>query len=269
MLQQLIQSVQRGDIVTFVIFAIVASALIVVFERAFLILFVYRINFNKFNQQILKMLNAGELDRAKNFCKSTSKTGVPALVLKAIDAFQIDAFRVRALIGEESISLFPRYRRRLEQIPLLIILCAAVGSFAAVHGIWESFFNAEAIDFSARSYLFSKGVSFALVPLNLALLSIIFMLFPYMLLNSAVQQLEIASEQSLQIVANVLAPATATVIGAGTPAALSPATPIETTAAIESASSSEQPAAAGDEKGNYEDVFNGMERPVLDEEEII
>ena len=73
-----------GEIIPYIILAIVSVGYIIIFEKFILLQLVYRINFEKFNTQIKKMLAANDMDRARNFSKATSKTSVPMLTVKAI-----------------------------------------------------------------------------------------------------------------------------------------------------------------------------------------
>lgn len=260
MLHELLGLFKDQEPVPFIMLALACVGIVIILERVVLLQIVYRVNFNKFNQNLRKMLAAGDLERARTFCVATSKVGVPHIAVKAIDAFQTDSFKVRMVVTEEFLSFLPRLRRRLSQLPSLATVTVFLGALAAVHGIWAAFRASNVLDFTVKHAALTAGLSGAFTPLVFSLIVCVALLLPYGLLDAAAGKLESDVEHSLTMILNILAPETSTVItqqsfGGGE-------APMQ-------AASDAPPAATTESKGNYEEVITGENAPVLDEEEII
>lgn len=206
MLNDIFLMYRNGEIIPFIILAFVAVGYIIIFEKFIILQFVYRINFEKFNMTIKKMLAANDLERARNFSKATSKTAVPMLTLKAIDAYENDPMRVRATVSEESLRFFPRVRRRISQLPNLAAASVLLGAIAAVQGIWTSFRMVEGLELGLKSFAFSTGLSHALLPLAISLVSAVLLMIPFGILDAIAWRLEAEMEHSLCVVLNILSP---------------------------------------------------------------
>jgi biopolymer transport protein ExbB/TolQ len=270
MLQEIFDLFRARDPIPFIILAILSVGWIIVLERAILLQITYRVNFSKFNQTIRKMLAAGDLERARNYCKATAQVGLPLIAAKAIDAYQSDTFRVRMVVTEEILSFMPRIRRRISQLPGLATIAILLGALSAVHGVWQSFHTADIFELGIKSFAFTKGLSNALNPLALSLVATILLLLPYGLLEAIATRLEGEIEHSLAIILNILSPESETVMaqpsfvaagsmdgGMGRMDSLPDIEPL----------GSESSAATG--KGTYEDISADKSEPVPDEEEII
>lgn len=266
MLDELFKLFRSHDPLPFVMLAFVAVGWVVVLERIILLQIVYRVNFKKFNVNIRKMLSAGDLERARTLCSATSKTGVPQIAVKAIDAFQTDSFKVRTVVSEEVLSFLPRIRRRLSQLPNLATATVLIGALAAVRGIWSAFHAADVIDFSVKSAALTNGLASAFTPLSFALIGCVTLMLPYGILDSVATRLENEVEHSLTIITNILAPETSTVITHSGMMAADSGMQSASVSTPEAPSAAEQ---TTESKGNYEDVLANENTPVLDEEEII
>lgn len=266
MLDELFRLFHGSEPLPFVMAAFIAVGWVIVLEKMILLQLVYRVNFNKFNTSVRKMLAAGDLERARTLCVATSKTGVPQIAVKAIDAFQTDSFKVRTVVSEEVLSFMPRIRRRLSQLPNLATVLVLVGALAAVQGIWEAFHAADVLDFTVKSAALTHGLAQAFTPLSFALLGCVTLMLPYGLLDSVATRLENEVEHSLTIVINILAPETSTVINHSgmMPADMGGHAPMPTMHESHAAEAS-----SSESKESYEDVLSSENTPVLDEEEII
>ncbi len=206
MLNDIFLMYRNGEIIPFIILAFVSIGYIIIFEKFIILQFVYRINFEKFNTTIKKMLAANDMERARNFTKATSKTAVPMLTLKAIDAYENDPMRVRATVSEESLRFFPRIRRRINQLPNLAAASVLLGAIATVQGIWSSFRMVEGLELGLKSFAFSTGLSHALLPLAISLVSAVLLMVPFGILDAIAWRLEAEMEHSLCVVLNILSP---------------------------------------------------------------
>ncbi|BBH54487.1 MotA/TolQ/ExbB proton channel family protein [Fluviispira sanaruensis] len=206
MLNDIFMMYRNGEVIPYVLLAIVAVGYIIIFEKFIVLQFVYRINFEKYNTQMKKMLTANDMERARNFSRATSRTTVPMLAIKAIDAYETDPMRVRSAVSEESLRFFPRIRRRINQLPNLAATCVLLGAIAAVQGIWGSFHMVEGLELGIKSFAFSSGLSHALLPLTISLVSAVVLMLPFGILDAIAWRLEAEMEHSLCVILNILSP---------------------------------------------------------------
>ncbi|WP_338636120.1 MotA/TolQ/ExbB proton channel family protein [Spirobacillus cienkowskii] len=206
MLNDIFLMYRNGEIIPFIILAFVAVGYIIIFEKFIVLQFVYRINFEKFNSSMKRMLAANDMERARSFTKATSRTSVPMLTLKAIEAYENDPMRVRSIVSEESLRFFPRIRRRINQLPNLAAACVLLGAIATVQGIWTSFRMVEGLELGIKSFAFSAGLSHALLPLAISLVSAVLLMLPFGILDAIAWRLEAEMEHSLCVILNILAP---------------------------------------------------------------
>jgi biopolymer transport protein ExbB len=270
MLQAILDLFRGREPIPFVMLAILCVGWVIIFERFVLLQFVYRVNFTKFDWNIRKMLAAGDMERARTYCAATSKTGLPLIAAKAIDAYQTDTLKVRMTVSEETMAFMPRIRRRISQIPNLATVVVLLGALAAVHGIWESFRMSDVLEQSVKSVAFTGALANALTPLGFALGAAILLMLPYGILDAVAARLEGDVEHSLTMILNVLAPETQAVFAAqpavGAPAFINTeASGSRPSASSESAMSSNSAAPVAKEEEHVEAANDKFP----DEEEII
>jgi biopolymer transport protein ExbB/TolQ len=200
--------------IPFVILALISVGWVIVIERFITLQFLYKINFGKFNLSMKKMLSAGDFARAKAFCQATSKIGLPLITARAIDAYESDAYRVRLVLSEESLGFIPKIRRRISQLPNLASAAVLLGALAAIHGVWQAFNTAEALELGVKTFAFTQGMSHSLTPLALAMVAAVLLVVPYGVLEAMAGRIESEFEHSLTVVLNILAPETQPVVAA-------------------------------------------------------
>jgi hypothetical protein len=261
MMQEILDLFRARDPIPFIILAVSCVGWLIILERFFVLQFVYRVNFQKFNWNVRKMLAAGDIERARTYCTATSRTGLPLIAAKAIDAYQTDTLKVRMTLAEEMMAFMPRIRRRISQIPNLATVVVLLGALAAVHGIWNSFRISEVLDQGIKTVAFTSALAGALTPLALAIGASIFLMLPYGILDAIAARLEGDVEHSVTMILNVLAPETHAVVAAQ-PAVGAPAMVADPPRAQETAS--REPVVEKEE----ENVVAGAEK-FPDEEEII
>jgi biopolymer transport protein ExbB/TolQ len=214
MIHEILDLFRQNSIIPFIILALIVVGWVVVIERFITLQFFYRINFSKFNLNMKKMLAAGDFARAKAFCSSTSKIGLPLITARAIDAYESDAFRVRLVMSEETLGFMPRIRRRISQLPNLASAAVLLGALAAIHGVWQSFHTADVLELGVKTFAFTQGISQSLTPLALAMAAAVLLVIPYGVLEAIAARVEADIEHSLTVVLNILAPETQPVVAA-------------------------------------------------------
>ena len=275
MLHEIFELFRARDPIPFVILAIVCVGWMIILERLVLLQFIYRVNFPKFNVTLKKMLSAGDTERARSFCQSTSKVGLPLIAAKAIEAYETENFRVRMVVSEETLSFMPRIRRRISQLPSLAATAVLLGALAAVYGVWESFHLVDGLEIGLKSFAFSKGLSHALTPLALSLMASVVLMLPYGLVDAIATRLEGEIEHSLVVILNLLAPEMQPVFAQPAMHAASARTSSTVAGSNDSSAGANYGSGSGDSsgsgnKGHFDDI-TATERvePVPDEEEII
>ena len=206
MLKEVFNLYRNGDAIPYIILAFMCVGYIIIFEKFMLFQFIYKINFEKFNAQLKKMLLANDMDRARSFSQAVSKTGVPMLMVCAIDSYENDPMAVRATVSEEALQFFPRLRRRLVQLPNFAATCVILGVIASVSGLWNSFEMMDGLELGIKSFSFAKGLTLALLPLSIALIAALSLMLPFGILEAMAWRLESEMEHSLCVVLNILSP---------------------------------------------------------------
>lgn len=264
MIQEMFELFRARQPVPYIILAIFAVGWVIVFERFIVLQLTYRLNFGKFNATLRRMLSAGDLDRARQYCAASGNTGLPLIAAKAIEAYETENFRVRMVVSEETLAFMPRIRRRISQLPNLAAVAVLLGALAAVNGVWQSSQMVDGLELGLKSFAFSRGLSQALTPIALGLGASVFLMIPYGVIDAMASRLEGEIEHSLTVILNLLAPEMQPVF----------AQPV---AAAQAAAGDAPQAAAGvsddsvqGAKGGYQDVASAERSdPVPDEEEII
>lgn len=263
MIQEIIELFRSRQPIPYMILGVFAVGWVIVFERFIALQLSYRINFTKFNSTIRRMLSAGDLDRARQYCVASGSTGLPMITTKAIEAYENENFRVRMVVSEESLSFMPRIRRRISQLPNLAAVAVLLGALAAVNGVWQSFQMVDGLEMGLKSFAFSRGLSQALTPIALGLAASVFLMIPYGVLDAMASRLEGEYEHSLTVILNLLAPEMQPVFAQPVGVSQSPAT------AVNSSSQNQNEQAYG-ANGGFQDVASAERSdPVPDEEEII
>ena len=269
MLHEIAELFRQSSIIAFIILALVMVGWIIVIERFITLQFFYRINFNKFNASMKKMLAAGDFARAKSFCQATSKIGLPLMTARAIDTYESDAFRVRLVLSEEAMGFLPKVRRRISQLPNLATAAVLLGALAAIHGVWQAFHTAEVLELGVKTFAFTQGISHSLTPLALAIGAAVLLVLPYGILEAIATRVEGDIEHGLTVVLNILAPETQPVVAAV-------AAPVPSTSTRATAAATEPKGQKVDEKSIDQltrdidqEVAGEVTDSVPDEEEII
>jgi biopolymer transport protein ExbB/TolQ len=263
MIQEMFELFRSREPIPYIILAIFAVGWVIVFERFIVLQLTYRLNFSKFNSTIRRMLSAGDLDRARQYCAASGNTGLPMITAKAIEAYENENFRVRMVVSEETLSFMPRIRRRISQLPNLAAVAVLLGALAAVNGVWQSFQMVDGLELGLKSFAFSRGLSQALTPIALGLAASVFLMIPYGVLDAMASRLEGEVEHSLTVILNLLAPEMQPVF----------AQPVGASQVVASDGHSDSDGHDDDGhgvKGGYQDVASAERSdPVPDEEEII
>jgi biopolymer transport protein ExbB len=156
---ELAKTIQSGDVYMHIMSAISFLGLMVFFERFFTLYFSYNVNARKFISELRKMVLAEDFVRAESLCKSSGKSALPLIGLRAVETAQTDPSRVRGVIEEESIDFIPKIEARVSLLPALASLTLLVGILATIHHVWIAFHAMEALDSAQRQLTLADGLA--------------------------------------------------------------------------------------------------------------
>src|SRR5690606_33629773 len=127
-------------------------------------------DFNKFLNNLKKMIRAEDLDRAINLCKAASKTSLPMISLRALEAAETDPTSVRGTIEEEAIDFLPRIEVRLGVLPALATFALLVGIIGTIDRLWAAFHSIDVLDTAQKQASVGHGVAGSLSYTTMGLL---------------------------------------------------------------------------------------------------
>ena len=206
MWNQLALSVQNLNGYILMIFALGFIGSVIMIERFVMLQVVYYIDFAKFLANFKKIIQAEDLVRAINLCKSASHTSLPHISLKAIEAAERDPTTVRGTIEEETIDFLPKIESRLSALPALTTLILLIGVLGTLDGLWEAFASIEVLDTAEKQARLSQGIAGSLNPTALALILCMVFLSAYQLLKSIAVKLTERIHYGITILVNLLVP---------------------------------------------------------------
>lgn len=266
MWSELAVNLQSGNIYLWIIFSLGFLGTCVMVERFIMLQMVYYIDFSKFLANFKKIIQAEDLVRAINLCKSASHTSLPYISLKAIEAAERDPTTVRGTIEEETIDFLPKLETRLNILPALTTLILLIGVLGTIDGLWEAFDSIEVLDTSEKQARLAHGIAGSLNPTALALIICMIFLAVHQLLKGIAIKLTERIHYGVTILVNLLVPQEVGYIAApagGAPAMMASAHE-ETEELSQSQMADEQKEEGGDD--NFDDA---AVEDIKDEEEII
>ena len=274
MWSQLALSLQNGNPYLMVILALGFFGTIIIFERLFMLIFVYNIDFTRFLNNFRRAIQSEDLDRAASICKGESKTSLPLISLKALEANDRDPSTIRGTIEEETINFLPRIEARLTILPSLSTTILLVGVLGTIDGLWEVFNSIEILDTSEKQARLANGITESLNPTTLGLIVCIVFLSIHQALKGTAIRLTEKIHYGVSVLTNLLSP-----VELAPSIVASPAMPVMAPSAMEPVSTPEPVAddlslADTDDSDLVEDTDNdsfdnASVEDIKDEEEII
>lgn len=208
----------NGYMISMLILAFFASILI--FERIFMLQFVYNIDFQKFLKSLKKMIASEDYERAINFCKSVSKTSLPKITLKAIEASENDPTTVRGTIEEETIEFLPKIENRVNTLPALATIIMLLGILGTIDSLWWAFHSVDVLDTAKKQASLANGIAASLNPTATGILVCMLILGSHQFIKGLAIRITERVHLGLAILHNLLVPqdvATTVVAAAPTP----------------------------------------------------
>jgi len=262
MWSQLAVSLQQGNMYIICVLVLGFFGSIIVFERFMMLNIVYNIEFSKFLTTLKKIVQAEDIDRAVNLCKSASHTGLPYISLRALEAAETDPTTVRGTIEEETIDFLPKIESRLGILPALSTLILLLGILGTIDGLWGAFDSIEVLDTSEKQARLSHGIAGSLNPTAMALLMCMTMLAAHQMLRGLAIKITERVHYGVAILHNLLVPQEV--------ATYMPVADASPAMASASEASSDGDATSSQAKEEHDDSFDDASvEDIKDEEEII
>jgi biopolymer transport protein ExbB/TolQ len=203
---ELARSLQSGNGYVIAILSVGFIAFIVFFERMIMLQAVYNIDFNKFINNLKKMVLAEDLSRAITLCKNTSSTSLPKIAWKALEAAETDPTKVRGAIEEETMEFLPHIERRIAALPALTLLIMLIGILGTIDSLWTSFQAIDVLDTAKKQATLAQGIASSLAPTALSLLFGLILLSGYYVVKGMAVGLTEHLHYGITVVTNLLAP---------------------------------------------------------------
>lgn len=206
MWSQLAISLQHGNgyLVTILVLGFIGTT--IVFERLIMLQFVYYIDFSKFLNNLRRSVQAEDLDRAVSICKNASKTSLPGITLKALEAAERDPSTVRGSIEEETIDFLPKIETRIGILPALSTLILLIGVLGTIDGLWSAFDSIEILDTSEKQARLANGIAGSLNPTTMGLLMSMIFLTGHQILKGMAIKLTERINYGVSVLMNLLVP---------------------------------------------------------------
>lgn len=180
---------------------------IVVFERLIMLQFVFNLDFKRFILNLKKTVQANDIDRAINICKSASRTSLPHISLKALEASERDPSSVRGVLDEETTDFLPQLESRLGVLPTLATMILLIGILGTIDALWGAFDSIAVLDTSEKQATLAQGIAASLNPTALGLMCCLLFIAAHQFLKSMALRLTDRIHHGVTVLTNLLSPA--------------------------------------------------------------
>lgn len=203
---ELALSLKNGNIYLIIIMVMFFISSIIMFERFIMLQFVYNIDFSKFLTNLKKMITSEDYERAMNLCKSASKTSLPKIALRALEAAENDPTSIRGGIEEDTIEFLPKIESRLSLMPAIATLIMLVGILGTIDGLWWSFYSIDILDTAKKQASLAAGIAQSLNPTSASLIASLLILASHQLLKGIAIKIVERVHHGIAVLHNLLVP---------------------------------------------------------------
>jgi biopolymer transport protein ExbB len=263
----------NGYVITILVLGFFGT--MVFFERLIMYWRVFGVDFKKFLGNLKRMVAAEDIDRAISLCKNVSKTSLPGITLKALEAAETDPTNIKGTIEEETIDFLPKIEKRLGVLPAFTLIIMLVGVLGTIDSLWSAFHAVDVLDTAKKQASLAQGISSSLNPTALALIFSMGLMLGFHILKGLAVNLSERIHYGVTVLHNLLVPAeTAQFVAVAAGAASAAPMPAAAMPEPEVAETATQSEDAFDDAAEDEDVgddsFDDVSvEDIKDEEEII
>ncbi|MFK7824362.1 MAG: MotA/TolQ/ExbB proton channel family protein [Oligoflexales bacterium] len=262
---ELALSIRSGNIYMWGIVILSFISTVVIFERIIMLQWRYNIDFKKFLTDFKKMINSEDHERAINLCKSASKTSLPKIALRALEAVENDPSTVRGTIEEDTIEFLPRIESRLTMMPAMATIILLIGILGTIDALWWSFHSIDVLDTAKKQASLANGIAGSLNPTATAIIASMLILASHQVLKGMAIRIIDRIHHGIAVLNNLLVPEEVATMVAAPVAAFE--TRETSDAIVEPAG---DPTPDDQDEGPADDAFDdAVVDDIKDEEEII
>jgi hypothetical protein len=205
-----------------------------------------------------------------SLCKSASKTSLPYISLKALEAAEADPTTVKGAIEEETIDFLPKRESRIGIIPALGTLVLLVGVLGTIDSLWAAFHSIDVLDTAKKQASLAHGISSSLNPTAFGLLVCMLLIFVHYTLRSFALKITEKIHLGVAVLHNLLVPKDIMSFAPMAPAAVAAnAAPFEAEEEYVETKQEATKAAKEEVASNDESFDDNAIEDIKDEEEII
>jgi biopolymer transport protein ExbB len=204
---ELALGIQKNNPYLLLMLGIAFLAVTLTLERIMVLRWVYHIDLTKFLGNIKRMVAGQDLDRAISFCKSVSRTALPQITTRALEAAETDPTTVRGIIEEETMSFLPRIEKRIAWLPVLATMTMFLGILGTIDGLWIAFRSVDILDSSQKQAVLAQAVSRSLAPTAMGLVIAMLLSVTHQIVRGMALAVTEQMQQGLAVITHLLVPA--------------------------------------------------------------
>jgi biopolymer transport protein ExbB len=198
-------ALKNGDPYAYIIIFLAWVGFVLMFERFIMLQFVLNLDFKKFTLSFRKLVQAEDIDRAISLCKRTSRTSLPHISMRALEAAESDPTTVRGVIEEESIDFLPRIENRLNLLPTIATIVLLVGVLGTIDRLWSAFHAIDILDTADKQASLAGGIASSLTHAALSLMVCCIMMGSHHVLKGMALKLIDRIHYGVAVLTNLLA----------------------------------------------------------------
>ena len=179
----LIREFQEGGKVMYLIAVCSLFSIAISIERIYRLLFRFDINAPAFMLQIMKLVQAKNIDRAIQLCNAAPHAGVAIVAKAALSRFGKSEREIQDAVDEAALEVIPQLHKRTNYLALIANVATLLGLLGTLFGLKTAFDAVATLPASERSAALAGGIAVALNTTAFGLIVAI----PTMIVHSFVQ----------------------------------------------------------------------------------
>ncbi|RME04492.1 MAG: MotA/TolQ/ExbB proton channel family protein, partial [Deltaproteobacteria bacterium] len=152
-------------------------------ERIYRLLFRYDINAPVFMSQIMKLVQAKNIERAIQLCSAAPHAGVAIVAKAALSRFGRSEREIQDAVDEAALEVIPKLHKRTNYLALIANIATLLGLLGTLFGLKTAFTAVATLPAAQRSAALAGGIAIALNTTAFGLIVAI----PTMVVHSFVQ----------------------------------------------------------------------------------
>ncbi len=144
--------------------ALLVLALVLMIERAIYLLRKSSFKPDKFMNEIFRLINAGEMEKAFEFCKRSSNMALPRIIYAGLKEADQGMEKIQNALDEETLTQMPKIEANVGYLATVGNISTLLGLMGTIYGLIVSFaaVGKPGIEASEKSELLAQGISAAM-----------------------------------------------------------------------------------------------------------